>query len=53
MRIFKCDHCGKQESPKEGEEFVENWDTVTISTSFCYDVCEKCAKELFEFLKAI
>ena len=47
---FMCDHCGTCASPKENNNFVDDWDTVTISALPKYDVCPDCAKLLFGFL---
>jgi hypothetical protein len=52
MKVFKCDHCGKTEKPKEGDNYVENWDSVTISAHTHFDVCPDCAQILFEFFRA-
>jgi hypothetical protein len=49
MRLFKCDHCGKTESPKQEADYIENWETITISTNFHYDICEECSPALFKF----
>ncbi len=52
MKIWRCDRCGKQEEPIDGQEYIQNWDVVTISSLPAYDLCEPCAKELFAFLAA-
>jgi hypothetical protein len=52
MKIFKCDRCGKTASPKKADEdYIENWESVTISSVFHYDICDGCAPELFQFFE--
>jgi len=52
MKSFECDICGLRANPEDGADYVENWESVTISTEFHYDVCSLCAPKLFGmFLK--
>jgi hypothetical protein len=53
VKLFRCDKCGLTASAKDGEDFAEDWDHVTISETFHYDVCETCALFLFKFFGAI
>jgi len=50
VRLFKCDHCGRTEPAEDGENFVQDWEDVTVSTSFHYDICDDCSPALFKFL---
>ena len=50
MRILKCDRCGREESPKEDADYVEDWETVTVSTHYRFDICDTCSPALFKFL---
>lgn len=52
MKLFRCDRCEKTESPKEGADYVEDWESVIVSTNFHYDICGGCSRELFDFFKA-
>jgi hypothetical protein len=53
MKIFRCDRCGIEGTTRDGNDFVENWETVTVSESFHYDICVECAPALFVFLSRI
>lgn len=53
MKMFQCDHCGKTENPKEDADYVEDWEHVTISTHFHYDICQQCAPALFGFFTVV
>ncbi len=50
MQLFQCDHCGTTAAPKEGTNYVEDWESVTVSTNFHYDLCSDCGRAMFKFL---
>jgi hypothetical protein len=54
MKFWKCDRCGKQATPEEGgADYVKDWETVTVSTSFHYGICDTCSPLLFKFLTSM
>lgn len=51
MKMFVCDRCGSNAESVEGEDFATDWDRVSISNQFHYDVCLACARLLFAFFE--
>jgi hypothetical protein len=51
VRMIRCDHCGKEGIPEDDNEFVIGWEDITVSGDGDYDICDKCAPALLEFLK--
>lgn len=49
MMLFRCDRCGKTEPAKEGCDYAEDWEEVTVSGAFHYHVCPACGQLLFAF----
>lgn len=49
MKLLRCDHCRKTEKLEDEKDYVENWETVVVSTHFHYDICDDCSPLLFEF----
>ncbi len=47
--LFRCDRCGKTEPAKEGCDYAEDWEEVTVSGAFHYHVCPACGQLLFAF----
>lgn len=51
MKLFRCDRCGNTETPKDGVDYIENWESVTISTAFHFDICAACSPTLFKLFE--
>jgi hypothetical protein len=50
VKLFKCDRCGRTEEAQEDCDYAEDWEKVTVSTAYHFDICKDCSRPLFEFL---